>query len=176
MEIRRAVDVHTVVDLWTMAQTWLAELGTDQWQYPIRVHAIERAVAAGTCWIAEDPAGLAVATITVDDDADPELWQAEDNPADALYVHRLVVHPEARGGELGSALLDWASIQASQRGKRWLRLDAWTSNTVLHKYYADRGFSLVRIVNNPGCLSGALYQRPSGATRGVGPQINSRPR
>jgi hypothetical protein len=61
----------------------------------------------------------------------------------------MVVEAHARGGELGSVLLDWAARSARQAGKSWLRLDAWKSNPALHQYYLDRGFTLVRMNDNP---------------------------
>jgi hypothetical protein len=63
--------------------------------------------------------------------------------------------------DLGSAILDWCGEEASSQGKPWLRLDAWTNNPDLHKYYLDRGFTLVRIVHGPDIVSGALFERPS---------------
>jgi len=78
-----------------------------------------------------------------------------------LHVHRIVVVSSARGGELESALLDRAARRARQAGKTWLRLDAWKPNPVLHQYYLDRGFTLVRTDDNPTDPSGACFQRPA---------------
>jgi hypothetical protein len=163
-----------VANLWNAAAAWLREHGHDQWQYPVRLHAIEAAIEARTCWLVEHPRGQ-VATITLDNFADPRLWLPEDQPDAARYVHRLVVSQTERIPDLGSAVLDWASVHASTAGAEWLRLDAWTSNTRLHKYYLERGFHLVRTVQAPDIHSGVLFERRAGATLGVGPAISETP-
>ena len=61
------------------------------------------------------------------------------------------------GRGVGAWLLDEAAREAARRGKRLLRLDAWTSNTRLHDYYRRQGFRLVRIAGDRG--SGALFER-----------------
>lgn len=163
-------DLPKVIVLWNAAQAWLREQGEDQWQYPVRVDGIEKAIFSKTCWLIESD-NIPLATVTLDDFADSQLWTAEDSPGDALYVHRLVVDRKAGHRDLGSAILDWAGIQASMAHKQWLRLDAWTSNARLQKYYRDRGFSLVRTITTPHVKSGALFQRKAGVTIGRGPVV-----
>ncbi|MGY0466906.1 GNAT family N-acetyltransferase (plasmid) [Kitasatospora sp. cg17-2] len=174
--IRLAVenDLETVVNLWGHAASWLRELGTEQWQYPPRAERIAENIAAGECWIVEDE-GAPVATVTVDEHADPDFWSPEETAQSALYVHRMVVRRDVSGLELGSALLDWASTRAAEQGKQWLRLDAWRDNSDLHAYYSNRAFTHVRTVDMAGRGSGALFQRPAGQTRNVGPKLTEAP-
>ena len=120
-----------------------------------------RTTSAGDqCWLVEED-GRVIGTITTDDCADEEFWRPEDDPDDALYLHRMVTIREVAGREIGSALLDWASRRAAALGKRWVRLDAWRSNPGLQRHYANRGFQLVRTVELPHRQSGALFQRPA---------------
>ena len=70
-------------------------------------------------------------------------------------------------------MLDWASRRAAAAGKRWLRLDAWASNTKLHDYYLGEQFKMVRLLQFPHRGSGALFQRPAGIELGCGPQLVS---
>ncbi|MFF1476757.1 GNAT family N-acetyltransferase [Streptomyces sp. NPDC058301] len=158
-EVRAALpgDLDQVEGLWLEASRWLAGRGLDQWQYPPRRWRMEEAIEAGDCYLAfrDDSA---VATITVHERADPEWW-SEDDPTSALYVHDLTVSRAAAGQALGAQLLDWAGALADQRGKRRLRLEAWKTNHLLHRYYLDQGFELLRIVNLPHRNSGALFQR-----------------
>jgi len=171
--IRRATeaDIQTVADLWNESSEWLRGAGLDQWQYPVRFPGIRAAVHSETCWIVEDPPGEPVGTVTLDDDADPELWTPLDKPGQALYLHRLVVRSKLRGRDLGSAIVDWASVRAQSLGKAWLRLDAWTTNDQLHRYYLDRGFRLVRIVPGASSGSGAAFEREAGKVLGRGPLV-----
>ena len=163
-------DIVEVATLWNRSAAWLRSRGLDQWQYPVKWENIRRAVADGTCWLVTAGDGRTIGTITVEYTADP-YWLPTDDPGDALYIHRMVVDDEARGGELGSALLDWAARKAENLGRFWLRLDAWKSNPALHQYYLDRGFTLVRIDDNPSDPTGACFQRPASVRLHRGPDV-----
>jgi GNAT superfamily N-acetyltransferase len=174
--IRRArrEDATTIAEMWTRASQQLRDRGLDQWQYPVRMPRIYENIDAGTCWMLENPDGQVIGTVTVDDFADPNLWKPDDQPESAYYLHRLVLTDAERGNELGSAVLDWASRRARADGKRWLRLDAWTSNPGLHRYYLDRGFRHVRTVEGPDVVSGVLFERDSATTLNRGCRIIER--
>lgn len=166
-------DEGLVTQLWQHAATWLRGRGIDQWQYPPRAERIKQNIQAGECWIVEDD-GVAIATITVDDHADPDFWTPEEAAESALYVHRMAVRRDASGLELGSAMLDWASCRARDQGKQWLRLDAWKTNDDLQRYYSERGFTHIRTVDAADRRSGALFQRPAGHVRNIGPELTTR--
>lgn len=170
LTIRPATDeeLGAVTALWEQAATWLKHRGIDQWQYPPREARIAENIAAGECFLVEDE-GVAVATITLDRFADSDFWTEEEAAESALYVHRMVVRRDVSGYELGSAMLDWASERAEAQGLEWLRLDAWKENGELQDYYLSRGFQHVRTVEAEGRLSGALFQRPAGEIRRLGP-------
>lgn len=156
----RPDEIHVVEALLSGASMWLASRGIDQWQYPPHRDRIAAALAQGVCFLgfeADEP----VATIQVDDFADPEFWTPSDAPETALYVHRMAVRRDTAGRNVGAQLLDWAGSHAASQGKAWLRLDAWKDNLGLHRYYKSVGFTLVRIVDLPHRRSGALFQRPS---------------
>jgi len=156
-----------VATLWNEAAKWLAEKGSDQWQYPVRMNAIRYKIEEGTCWLVISSTGGVVGTVTLDENADPQLWTPADLPNDALYVHRLVVSRQTAVPSLGAAVLDWCAGCSENQGKQWLRLDAWTSNVGLHDYYRRRGFEMVRIVHGEGIVSGALFQRPAMYREGI---------
>lgn len=171
--VRRATsaEVDVVADMWVRAAAALAEAGLDQWQYPVKLHNIRAAIAAESCWLVRDLTDAVVGTITVDRVADPALWLPEDRPDDALYLHRMITEPVAKGVELGSALIDWSARRAIDAGYKWIRLDAWRSNPGLWKYYADRGFELVRVVSDPSG-SGACFQRDATVQLNCGPKVH----
>ncbi|MFC8273818.1 GNAT family N-acetyltransferase [Streptomyces sp. NPDC057271] len=172
LSIRPAViaDLRTVIALWEHAATWLDERGIDQWQYPPREDRIKANIEAGECWVVEAD-GAPVATITLDEHADPDFWTAAEAAEPALYVHRMVVRRDVAGVNLGSSMLDWAGQQALRKGKQLLRLDAWRTNDGLQRYYADRGFAHVRTVEAADRSSGALFQRAADYSRGTGPAL-----
>lgn len=173
VNLRRAQgghDVRVVVDMWNGAAKRLSERGLDQWQYPVRVHNVQAAVAGGTCWLVTDSFSETVGTITVDRNAQPDLWYPEDDPQDSLYLHRMVTEPRMAGQGLGSALMDWAARRALSDNLSWIRLDAWRSNPGLWDYYLAHGFELVRVVDDP-TGSGACFQRPAWLQVGRGPAV-----
>jgi len=169
-QARTENDIVEVAEMWNRSAAWLRRRGLDQWQYPVKWENIRRTAANGTLWLVTTNDDRAIGTITVESRADP-YWLPCDDPEDALYIHRMVVDDDARGSELGSALLDWAAGRARQAGKSWLRLDAWKSNPALHQYYLNRGFSLVRIDDNPANPSGACFQRPASVELHAGPDV-----
>ena len=162
MQIRAAQsdELDTVEDLLREASAWLASRGIDQWQFPPHRDRITRALEAGEVFLVlvdDQP----IATVQVDAHADAEFWTTEDEPGDALYVHRMAVTRRFAGSGVGAKILDWATQRAADAGKRWLRLDAWKDNPGLHRYYEGEGFTRVRVIDLPHRGSGALFQRPA---------------
>ncbi|MFJ6705742.1 MULTISPECIES: GNAT family N-acetyltransferase [unclassified Streptomyces] len=157
----RLDELGTVEALLREASAWLASRNIDQWQYPPHRDRITVALERGVCFLAFQY-GEPIATIQVDDFADPEFWTPDDKPDTALYVHRMAVRRETAGVGVGGMLLDWASEHAAAQGKQWLRLDAWKDNKGLHRFYKGAGFTLLRIVDLPHRRSGALFQRATG--------------
>ena len=154
-------DTDRLVTLYHDAQRWLADNGSDQWARNTSEKTrakFTRSIEHGECFVAES-GGELIGMITVDDYADPEFWRPEDDPTTALYVHRMVVDRAMAGRNVGGLLLDWAAKITASRGRRWLRLDAWRTNTALHKYYERQGFTPVRTVELNHRGSGALFQR-----------------
>jgi GNAT superfamily N-acetyltransferase len=168
------LDLPAVVALLTEASAWLAARGSDQWQYPPRTDRIAAGIEAGTVWMAIQ-GQRTVGTITVDDYADPEFWLPADNPADALYAHRIAITRTVAGQRVGVALLNWASLRAEAAGRTWIRLDAWATNNRLQRYYLALGWTHVRTVRLPHRGSGALFQRRAGTTTPGAPEIVERP-
>ena len=164
----RTDEAEVIATMWHEASAWLRSRGIDQWQYPANVEKIARDIARGTAHVVLDGAAAHLGTITLDGFADPEFWVPTDAPDDALYAHRVIARPAARGTSLGAAMLDWASREAERAGRCWLRVDAWKSNPGLGRYYESQGFENVRTVDLPHRSSGALYQRRAGATAAGG--------
>ncbi len=155
-------DLPRLLKFRTDASRWLSALGTDQWAKPFPASHILGSIRRGEVYLAkEHPEKDAAATITLDRDADPSLWTPDEVAQGALYVHKLAVDRAYAGTGLGTRLLDWAGDEAAQRGARWLRLDAWTTNSRLQEYYRAHGFTHVRTNLDPQAVSGWAAQRPA---------------
>lgn len=167
LRIRQAhpADLGTICRLRLQRTAWLAAKGSDQWQRQHRglpidrfAHAVAGSVAAGETWMVEvdgKPAG----TITVNECADPGLWSASEL-ADAVIVHYMIVDRRFAGHRVGRVLLAHAAALARSRYRTWVRLDAWTTNADLHRYYRRSGFRLARIADPASSgPSAALFER-----------------
>jgi GNAT superfamily N-acetyltransferase len=159
----RPVDEAAIRALQEEAIAWLRSRGTDQWQNlrPTRRgtgRSLADAISRGEVYLIRDAVGL-IGTVTVDDYADPEFWTPDDDPSDAVYIHRMVVARRASGQDVGGQMIAWALDRTRALGRTWLRLDAWRTNASLHAYYLQHGFELVRTVDVTHRGSGTLFQR-----------------
>ncbi|GHB55220.1 hypothetical protein GCM10010306_056400 [Streptomyces umbrinus] len=151
------------------AAAWLARLGTDQWQRPYPADFLLAAIKAGTAFMVMDGETTA-ATITLTPEAEPGLWTEQELSEPSRFVNKLTVARTHAGQDLGGRLLDWAGDRAYRDGAKWLRLDAWTTNEPLQRYYLRQGFDHVRTlregvaVNGGPRVSGWLAQRLTGPT------------
>ncbi|MFG3126550.1 GNAT family N-acetyltransferase [Streptomyces tendae] len=165
IETARLTDLPRLLRFRSDAAKWLAALGTDQWSAPFPADHIAASVQAGEVFlIRASEESEPAATVTLDHTTDPELWDLwtpEERAEPALYVHKLTVDRQHGGCGLGGRILDWAGDRAARQGARWLRLDAWTTNTQLHKYYVQQGFEHLRTTTDPDEVSGWIAQRPA---------------
>lgn len=165
IEPARPDDLRHILAMRAEAAAWLEALGTDQWSKPFpdeetQTGRLLAGIEAGETWMVRDGAET-VATITVNDFANPLLWSEDECSEAARYVHKMTVRRSHAGHGFGAILLDWAGDRAAFDGAKWLRLDAWTTNRDLHSYYERQGFLHVRTVVRADYPSGALFQRPA---------------
>lgn len=164
LTLRRAVpdDLPGVLTLLADTAEWLHLQGVRQWPRggfgPGRIAPL---IDEQVLYLLEGRFGETVATIALDGHADAEFWTKADEPASALYVHKLAVSRAVAGTGLGDALLDWAGGAVAASGLDWLRLDCSKDNPRLQRYYQRRGFRHLRTVDLPHRASGALFQRPA---------------
>src|SRR5215469_12638997 len=173
-----ARDLKTILQLRDEAAHWIAATGSDQWQsaWPTPDQQAERiagSIAARETWMLNIGDNIA-GTFALDDHADPALWTPAERAEPAFYAHRLIITRAYAGKGLGAFVLDWCSNRAAESGRKWVRVDVWTSNYRLQKYYLDQHFSHVRTIHSE-YPSGALFQRPV-AVRSSGPIDISRDR
>ncbi|GAA5512980.1 hypothetical protein Dcar01_01704 [Deinococcus carri] len=85
--------------------------------------------------------GQAVGTfVLLDRDA---LFWPEDPPGEALYLHKLGIHPDAQGQGLAHRLLTEAARETREAGCAFLRLDTAASRPKLRALYESAGFRAV---------------------------------
>ena len=165
MQVRRAMthELNLIVRWRKEAADWIGDRGSDQWSNAglddsAFRERVSESIAAGETWMAVDRDGHPHGTIAIDDKSDPGLWSTEELDS-AVIVHRMIVPRFAAGRNVGAALLAQAERVAEERERRFIRLDAWTTNTALHSYYQRVGFRHVRTVNDHHTPSAALFER-----------------
>ncbi|MEU6947780.1 GNAT family N-acetyltransferase [Streptomyces sp. NPDC046316] len=148
------------------AASWLTALGTDQWRRPYPADKLLDTIASGDVFMVRD-GGATAATITLTRQAEDGLWSDQELAEPSMFVNKLTVARTHAGQDLGGRLLDWAGDRAHRSGAAWLRLDAWTTNEALQRYYLRHGFQYVRTVTEGGAVNGGprvsgwLAQRPT---------------
>lgn len=159
-------DLHTIISMIDEAAEWLRGKGTDQWEAPWPDRAARDArvlsgLERGHTWLAEDSDGP-MATVTCHAYANPKLWSDLEQGERAAYVSRLVVRRRRAGHEIGDRLIDWVGYRARDEWQaQWIRIDVWTTNFALHRYYLNRGFEFCRFCDDTEYPSAALFQKPT---------------
>ncbi|MFF5314335.1 GNAT family N-acetyltransferase [Streptomyces massasporeus] len=148
------------------AASWISALGSDQWSRPYPADRLLVTIEAGTVFMLREGRHTA-GTITLTSEAEEGLWSEGELAEPSMFVNKLTVSRDYAGRNLGGRLLDWAGDRACRSDAKWLRLDAWTSNQRLQRYYLDQGFQHLRTVlegsavNGGPRVSGWLAQRPA---------------
>ncbi|MFK7602566.1 GNAT family N-acetyltransferase [Deinococcus sp. SM5_A1] len=92
-------------------------------------------------------------------DTDSLFWP-DDAAGEALYLHKLAVHPDARGQGLSALMLREAARETRERDRPWLKLDTATARPKLRAIYEDFGFQSVGQRTVKG-FDVTLYQLPT---------------
>ncbi|WP_327368997.1 GNAT family N-acetyltransferase [Streptomyces sp. NBC_01217] len=151
------------------AAAWLRSLGSDQWSRPYPADRLLATIEAGTVFMLRDQQTTA-ATITLTSEAEDGLWTDAELSEPSMFINKLTVARTHASQGIGGRLLDWAGDRAYRDGAKWLRLDAWTTNEALQRYYLRQGFEHVRTVREGGAVNGGprvsgwLAQRLTGPT------------
>lgn len=145
-------DREAILELIEEARKWLPTVGTSQWSKDWtdddglnRSERVERSLEDGTTWMVYVPfrgAEIPLATVTIDKDIDSKVWSdVRGRSHGNAYLSRLVTARDFAGLDIGSAVIDWACRYAAEElGARRMRIDVWTDNDRLHKYYLKHGF------------------------------------
>ncbi|MFW0716542.1 GNAT family N-acetyltransferase [Pedobacter sp. N23S346] len=74
---------------------------------------------------------------------DQLIWGDRDN--DAIYIHRIVTHPDFRGLSFVKQIVTWAKKYAAENQLKFVRMDTWADNEKLLAYYTSCGFDYVGV-------------------------------
>ncbi len=144
-----AVEAERVMDIIEDGRRSIAALGIAQWQfgYP-DLASIERDIAHGFCYVAQDPAGELLGTCALCTGADAEYAQADVPWLTAsvdgepyVAIHRCATSERARKRGVMGFMFDAAADLARAWGKRSLRIDTHPGNVRMRGFLAKHGFT-----------------------------------
>jgi ribosomal protein S18 acetylase RimI-like enzyme len=153
-------DAEALAGILTSAMRYKIAHGDMAWgSKPYTAEEVDERIEEGNTYVAR-LGNILVGTLML-------LWEdkmmwGEQQPI-AAYVHQLAVKDGYRGMDLGKQLLDWASLQATNKGRELLRIDLSPENDGLKTYYEGLGFKWVenREIHAPrATYTAALYERP----------------
>ncbi len=70
-------------------------------------------------------------------------WPEHARGHHAIELKQLYTAPDATGGGIGSALMDWALVEARAEGADEIQLSVWSGNTDAQRFYHRYGFAKV---------------------------------
>jgi GNAT superfamily N-acetyltransferase len=146
-------DLNKVLGLLVNAAVWLKTKGTTQWDYYIRnlegnTQEVLDSIENGATYILLQ-GEVPVASITLEDkpnEWDRDIWGKDAEHESVVYLHRLVVHRDYAGKNVGTSILEWAEEYVKTSGKSLIRFDCLASNEGLNNYYQKR-YELKEIAN-----------------------------
>jgi ribosomal protein S18 acetylase RimI-like enzyme len=80
-----------------------------------------------------------VACVFVVTFSDPQIWKEKSSDS-AIYIHRIVTHPDFRGFGFVQHITNWAIEYGKNNNLQFIRMDTWADNEKLVGYYKKFGF------------------------------------
>jgi GNAT superfamily N-acetyltransferase len=143
------IDVDAILQLYEAARQLQTERKMVVWPWFDRTF-IQKEVEEKRQWkLLVDQTMVCNWAITFED---KEIWEERDL-GDAIYIHRIAVHPLYRGRRYIDTIVYWAKAYARKHQKRYVRLDTLGNNTKLIQHYTSSGFTflgIVRLKNTSG--------------------------
>ncbi len=132
-------DLNTMLALYDSAIEHQKKVFTKHWQ-PFDRQMIEREIQEKRQWkMIVDGQVVCIFCITYND---PIIWKEKDKDP-AIYLHRIVTHPDHRGKFFVKDIIAWALEFARRNGKKFIRMDTFGDNQKLIDYYVACGFNFL---------------------------------
>ena len=132
-------DIDTIFDFYDLAIEHQKKVSPKQWQGFNR-DLVQQEIAENRQYkILVDGEVAAIFALTY---SDPQIWLGKDGEA-AIYIHRIVTHPDYRGYGFVKVIVEWAKEFSKTTLLDYIRMDTWADNERLLKYYTGCGFNHV---------------------------------
>lgn len=158
MRLARADELDTVISLLDERIQWLRDRGSDQWSTGRTFRTrLRNSINRQETWLLLDD-GVAIGTISISTDGDPDFWTPEELAEPAIYVGKMATKIERSGEGLGALMIQWVQDYAARAGLGRVRWDVWRTNEELQGYYHALGARHIRTVDAADRWSGALFE------------------
>ncbi|WP_421942297.1 GNAT family N-acetyltransferase [Pedobacter sp.] len=135
-------DIDIIFEFYDMAIAHQKKVFNKHWQGFSR-SLIETEVAENRQYkILVDGQVACIFAVTFDDKL---IWGDRDQ--DAIYIHRIVTHPDFRGFAFVKRIIDWAKAFCAENNLKFIRMDTWADNEKLLQHYTQSGFDYVGIAD-----------------------------
>lgn len=135
-------DLDVLFQMYKRAKEALENDKIYQWtnNYPTR-SIIENDLKDGVLYVLKNNDRI-IGAINISENQEPEYktidWQFNDTKV--LVLHRLVIHPTSQNNDFAKLLMDFAEELAKQDNYNTIRLDAYSKNERVVKFYKNRNY------------------------------------
>ena len=139
-------DTENVMKLLIETAKWFQANGSTQWNElldGVDSHQTGDAIKQGKVFICKKNAEIdgMVMLLQSPSEWDKALWALDENdPNDAVYLHRLAISRKFANQQVGKAILHWCKTLIHFKNKEKLRLDCIADHPFLNQYYVESGF------------------------------------
>ncbi len=135
-------DIDLIFDFYDKAIAYQKTVFHKQWEFFERP-MVEQEIQENKQWkIIIDGRVACIFALAYEDE---ELWK-EKSKQPAIYIHRIVTHPDFRGNGFVEKIIVWARQFCAENNKEFIRLDTWGDNPRLVNYYIKCGFNYLGTV------------------------------
>ncbi|MGV3557633.1 GNAT family N-acetyltransferase [Larkinella arboricola] len=134
-------DIPVLFQLYDVATAYQKQMGVRHW-LGFERSLVETEIRENRQWkILENGQIACVFVVTWQD---PLIWKEKDRDP-AIYLHRIAINPQFRGGQYVKHIVAWAQQYAKANGKQFVRLDTHSGNEKLNTYYVSCGFTYLGV-------------------------------
>ncbi|MEM8584768.1 MAG: GNAT family N-acetyltransferase [Bacteroidota bacterium] len=137
-------DLNNLLEIYLHAKIDLERIGIYQWveSYPTKA-IIEDDLKKGVLYLVKNKAEI-IGAINISEEQESQYvdvnWKFDDSKV--LVIHRLVVSPKHQRNGYAQMLMDFAENFAVKNGYTSIRLDAYSQNARVLKFYKKRQYFL----------------------------------
>lgn len=144
-------EIDTILTITKACAKKMINQGIYQWNehYPSK-KTFENDIKKGELFVLQETSEI-IGTIVISTFKDEEYKEIQwlSNQENALYIHRLAVHPNFQGKGYAQKLMRYAENYAKENQFSSIRLDTFSQNNRNQKFYEQRGYQKLESIYFP---------------------------